>query len=63
MKALVGRHHPNSLKKGKSFDVNRRAVWHSIESRTGYEGLSSFGAMINIPCLSRAAYYNSCLLQ
>ncbi|PFX11246.1 hypothetical protein AWC38_SpisGene25147 [Stylophora pistillata] len=48
---------PNLAKKGKSFDVNRRAVYHSIETGSGYEGLSSFCAIMNMPCLSRAAYY------
>jgi len=48
---------PQITKKGKSFDVNRRAVYHSIELGTGYEGLSSFCAIMNMPCLSRAAYY------
>ena len=43
--------------KGRSFDCNRRAVYHSIESGSGYEGLSSFCAINNMPCLSRAAYY------
>ena len=48
---------PNIAKKGKSFDVNRRAVYHSIETGSGYERLSSFCAIMNMPCLSRAAYY------
>ena len=48
---------PNIAKKGKSFDVNRRAVYNSIETGSGYEGLSSFCAVMNMPCLSRAAYY------
>lgn len=40
---------PKITKKGKSFDVNRRAVYHSIESGMNYEGLSSFYAMMNMP--------------
>ena len=48
---------PNIAKKGKSFDVNWRAVYNSIETGSGYEGLSSFCAIMNMPCLSRAAYY------
>ncbi|XP_058973629.2 uncharacterized protein [Pocillopora verrucosa] len=48
---------PNLAKKGKSFDVNQRAVYHSIETGSGYDGLSSFCAIMNMPCLSRAAYY------
>ena len=44
-------------KRGKSFDVNRRAVYHSMETGTGYEGLDSLCAIMNMPCLSRGAYY------
>lgn len=47
----------NLTKKGKSFDVNWRADYHLLESESGYEGLSSFCAIMNMPCLSRAAYY------
>ena len=31
----------NITKNGKSFDVNKRAVYHSLESGTGYKGLAS----------------------
>ena len=44
-------------KRGKSYDVNRRAVYHSLESGGGYEGLSSFCSIMNMPCLSKSAYY------
>ena len=47
----------NITSRGKSFDVNKRAVYHSLESGTGYEGLSSFCAIMNMPCLSTNAYY------
>lgn len=47
----------NITKRGKSYDVNRRAVYHSIESGTGYEGLASFCEVMNMPCLSTRAYY------
>lgn len=47
----------NITPRGKSFDVNRRAVYHSIESGSGYEGLSSFCSIMNMPCLSKNAYY------
>lgn len=48
----------NISKRGKSYDVNRRAVYHSIESAgTGYEGLASFCGVMNMPCLSTRAYY------
>lgn len=43
--------------KGQSFDVNRRAVYHSLETGGGYEGLVSFCSIMNMPCLSPSAYY------
>ena len=47
----------NISSRGKSFDVNRRAVFHSLETGSGYEGLSSFCSIMNMPCLSKQAYY------
>lgn len=47
----------NIAARGKSFEVNRRAVYHSIESGGGYEGLASFCAVMNMPCISTNAYY------
>ena len=44
-------------KRGKSLDVNRRAVYHSLETGGGYEGLASFCSVMNMPCLSKPAYY------
>lgn len=44
-------------KRGQSFDVNRRAVYHSLETGGGYEGLVSFCSIMNMPCLSEPAYY------
>ena len=46
----------NVTKRGKSFDVNKRAVYHSLESGTGYEGLASFCGIMNMPCMSTSAY-------
>ncbi|XP_058961471.1 uncharacterized protein [Pocillopora verrucosa] len=46
----------NITKRGKSFDVNKRAVYHSLESGTGYEGLASFCGIMNMPCMSTSAY-------
>lgn len=43
--------------RGRSFDVNRRAVYHSLETGGGYEGLSSFCTVMNMPCISKTAYY------
>ena len=37
-------------KRGKSFDVNKRAVHHSLETGGGYEGLVSFCSIMNMPC-------------
>ena len=42
---------------GKCADVNRRAVYHSVESGGGYEGLASFCGIMNMPCMSKTAYY------
>ena len=36
-------------KKGQSFDVNRRAVYHSLETEGGYEGLVTFCSIMNMP--------------
>ena len=44
-------------KRGKSFDVNKRAVCHSLESGTGCEGLASFCGNMNMPCMSTSFYY------
>jgi len=38
-------------------DVNRHIVYHSIETSGGYEGLASFCSIMNMPCLSKPAYY------
>ena len=43
--------------RGRSFDVNQRAVYHSLETGGGYEGLSSFCSIMNMPCISKTAYY------
>jgi len=32
-------------------------VYHAIESGSGYEGLATFCGIMNMPCLSKAAYY------
>ena len=46
----------NITQRGKSYDVNRRAVYHALESGSGYEGLASFCGIMNMPCLSLSAY-------
>lgn len=38
-------------------DVNRRIVYHSIETGSGYEGLASFCSIMNMPCITKTAYY------
>ena len=43
--------------RGTSYDINRRAVYHAIETGSGYEGLSAFCSIMNMPCLTKAAYY------
>ena len=44
-------------KRGTSYDVNRRAVYFSIETGSGYESLLSFCSIMNMPCMSKTAYY------
>ncbi|PFX24977.1 hypothetical protein AWC38_SpisGene10453 [Stylophora pistillata] len=44
-------------KRGQSFDINRSAVYHFLETGGGYEGLVSFCSIMNMPCLSLPAYY------
>ncbi|XP_022788302.1 uncharacterized protein LOC111328191 [Stylophora pistillata] len=41
----------------KSYEINRRVVYHAIESGSGYEGLATFCGIMNMPCLSKPAYY------
>ena len=43
--------------RGKSFGINRRAVYHAIETGSGYEGLTAFCSIMNIPCITKTAYY------
>lgn len=47
----------STVDKGRSFDVNRRVVYHSLENGGGYESLSSFCGIMNMPCMSKQAYY------
>ena len=42
----------STVDKGRSFDVNRRVVYHSLENGGGYESLSSFCGIMNMPCMS-----------
>ncbi len=42
---------------GKCADVNRRAVYHSVESGGGYEGPASFCGIMNMPCVNKTTYY------
>lgn len=44
-------------KMGKSLDVNRRVVYHFLQTGGGYEGLASFCSIMNMPCLLKPAYY------
>ena len=44
-------------KRGQSFDVNRHALYHSLVTGGGYEGLVSFCSIMNMPHLSLPAYY------
>lgn len=43
--------------RGTSYDINCRAVYHAIETGGGYEGLATFCSIMNMPCLTKTAYY------
>ncbi|CAB3994085.1 Hypothetical predicted protein [Paramuricea clavata] len=43
--------------RGRSQDINRCAVYHSVETGSDYEGLASCCSIFNMPCISRPAYY------
>ena len=43
-------------KRGIYYDVSRRAVYRSLETGGGYEGLSAFFTTINMSCISKLAY-------
>ena len=43
--------------RGISYDVNRRAVYHFIETGSGYEGLVTCCSAMNRPCISKLAYH------
>jgi hypothetical protein len=47
----------NAASQGRSHDINRRAVYHSVDTGSGYEGLASFCSIFNMPCISKPAYY------
>ena len=32
-------------------------MYHSLETGGGYEGLSAFCSIMNMPCISKTAYY------
>ena len=43
--------------RGRSYDINCQAVYHAIETGSGYEGLATFCSIMNMPCLTKTAYY------
>ena len=43
--------------RGTSFDINRRLVYSSNEMGGGYEGLATLCNIMNMPCMSKTAYY------
>ncbi|CAB4009763.1 Hypothetical predicted protein [Paramuricea clavata] len=43
--------------RGKLYDVNRRAGYHSLETGSGYEGLVPLCSIMNMPCLSLPFYH------
>ena len=42
--------------KEMSYHVNRRAVYHSLETGGGYKSLASFCSIMNMSCISKPAY-------
>ena len=43
--------------RGFSADVNRRAMYHSVETGGGYEILVTLCSIMNMPCITKTAYY------
>ncbi len=47
----------NASTKGVSYDVNRRLAYTTIEFECGYERLATLLSIMNMPCLTKGAYY------
>ena len=47
----------NITDKGKSYDINRRAVFTSLELGIGFNGLETFCAHLDLKCLGDKSYY------
>ena len=47
----------NITDKGKSYDINRRAVVASVEPGIGFNGLGTFCAHLDLKCLGDKSYY------
>ena len=47
----------NITDKGKSYDINRRAVFASLELSIGFNGLETFCAHLDLKCLGDISYY------
>ena len=47
----------NSSTKGVSYDINRRLVYTTTELGCGYERLATLSSIMNMPCLTKGAYY------
>jgi hypothetical protein len=47
----------NAATQGRSQDINRRAVYHSVETGSDYDGLASCCSIFNMPCISRSVNY------
>ena len=41
----------NAATQGRLQDINCCAVYHSVETGSGYEGLGSFCSIFNMPCM------------
>ena len=47
----------NITDKGKSYDINRRAVFASLELGIGFNGSETFCAHLDLKCLGDKSYY------
>ena len=47
----------NITDKGKSYDINRRAVFASLELGIGFNGLETFCTQLDLKCLGDKSYY------
>ena len=47
----------NLAQPGKSYEINRRAVFCALELEIGFSGLETLCANLNHPCMAKTSYY------